>query len=64
MKRLSPAFRARAQAVCDAHAHLKHQHPDWHRLSPQERIRAVHQHVDRPRGTLASRLLELRRQRS
>jgi len=58
-KPLPPAFRARAKAVQAAHQHLSTTHPQWHRLSPQDRIRLVHGHVDK--GGLARHLTDLRR---
>jgi hypothetical protein len=51
---LPPAFRARARAVAAAHAHLSRTHPRWAEMSPHDRCRAVHRHVDRVRRVGAS----------
>lgn len=60
MAKQHPAFLARAKAVGAAHKHLAATHPNWAKLSPTERFKAVHSHVDRPTQSLATRVTALR----
>lgn len=60
MAKLHPAFLARAKAVGAAHKYLAATHPNWATLSPTDRFKAVHAHVDRQKAGLAGQVTALR----